>query len=70
MEVRMSMAMEIPDFRAASVCLKQMQTLKLAVVILMGESNGRQVALDFATGFKQNCRSHKNFSLMFVAHNF
>lgn len=25
MEVRMSIAMEIPDFRAASVCLRQIQ---------------------------------------------
>lgn len=61
MEVRMSMAMEIPDFRAASVCLKQSQMLKHALIFLIGEFNGRQVALDFAIGFKQKCRSYKNF---------
>lgn len=58
----MSIAMEIPDFRAASVCLRQnAKLLKIILVISVTDSNGRQVVLDYAIGLKQNCRSCKSF---------
>lgn len=59
----MSMAMEIPDFRAASVCLRQnAKLLKIILVISVTESNGRQVIFDYAIGLKQNCMNYKSFN--------